>query len=59
MDWELENENLKLQDMIIIYEKEIKKLEQEKKLLRKEVLFLKAQLEYKTLGNHETLNDEE
>ena len=27
-DWELENENLKLQDMIIIYEKEIKKLEQ-------------------------------
>jgi|TARA_R100000742_G_C4272534_1_gene91765 hypothetical protein len=59
VDWELENENLKLQDMIIIYEKEIKKLEQEKKLLRKEVLFLKAQLEYKTLGNHETLNDEE
>ena len=59
MDWELENENLKLQDMIIIYEKEIKKLEQEKKLLRKEVLFLKAQLEYKTLGNNETLNDEE
>ena len=59
MDWELENENLKLQDMIIIYEKEIKKLEQEKKLLRKEVLFLKAQLENKTLGNHETLNDEE
>ena len=59
MDWELENENLRLQDMIIIYEKEIKKLEQEKKLLRKEVLFLKAQLEYKTLGNHETLNDEE
>ena len=59
MYWELENENLKLQDMIIIYEKEIKKLEQEKKLLRKEVLFLKAQLEYKTLGNHETLNDEE
>jgi len=58
VDWELENENLKLQDMIIIYEKEIKKLEQEKKLLRKEVLFLKAQLEYKTLGNHETLNDE-
>ena len=59
MDWDLELENSKLQDMIIIYEKEIKKLEQEKKLLRKEVLFLKAQLEYKTLGNHETLNDEE
>ena len=59
MDWELENENLKLQDMIIIYEKEIKKLEQEKKLLRKEVLFLKAQLEYKTLGNHETEHDKD
>ena len=59
MDWELENENLNLKDMIIIYEKEIKKLEQEKKLLKKEVLFLRAQLEYKTLGNHETLNDED
>ena len=51
MDWELENENYKLQDMIIIYETEIEEL-------KKEVLFLRAQLEYKSLGNHETLNDE-
>tara|TARA_B100000287_G_scaffold179665_1_gene169693 strand:+ start:412 stop:591 length:180 start_codon:yes stop_codon:yes gene_type:complete len=58
MDWELENENYKLQDMIIIYETEIEELKKEKKELKKEVLFLKAQLKYKSLGNHETLNDE-
>ena len=58
MDWELENENYKLQDMIIIYETEIEELKKEKKELKKEVLFLRAQLEYKSLGNHETLNDE-
>ena len=59
MDWELENANYKLQDMITVYETEIAELQKEKKELRQEVLFLKAQLEYKTLGNHETLNDEE
>ena len=58
MDWELENENYKLQDMIIIYETETEELKKEKKELKKEVLFLRAQLEYKSLGNHETLNDE-
>ena len=58
MDWELENANYKLQDMITVYETEIAELQKEKKELRQEVLFLKAQLEYKTLGNHETLNDE-
>ena len=44
--------------MIIIYETEIEELKKEKKELKKEVLFLRAQLEYKSLGNHETLNDE-
>ena len=58
MDWELENENFKLQDMITVYETEIEELKKEKKELKKEVLFLKAQLKYKSLGNHETLNDE-
>tara|TARA_B100000427_G_scaffold310910_1_gene301074 strand:+ start:118 stop:297 length:180 start_codon:yes stop_codon:yes gene_type:complete len=59
MDWELENANYKLQDMITVYETEIAELQKEKKELRQEVLFLKAQLEYKTLGNHETEHDKD
>ena len=59
MDWELENANYKLQDMITVYETEIAELQKEKKELKQEVLFLKAQLEYKTLGNHETAHDKD
>ena len=59
MDWELENANYKLQDMITVYETEIAALQKEKKELKQEVLFLKAQLEYKTLGNHETEHDKD
>ena len=59
MDWELENANYKLQDMITVYETEIAELQKEKKELKQEVLFLKAQLEYKTLGNHETEHDKD
>lgn len=54
MDWELENANYKLQDMITVYETEIEELKKEKTELKQEVLFLKAQLKYKSLGNHET-----
>jgi len=54
MDWELENANYKLQDMITVYETEIEELKKEKKELKREVLFLKSQLKYKSLGNHET-----
>ena len=50
MDWELENENLNLKDMIIVYEQEIKRLTSEKETLQEEVKFLKLQLEYKTMG---------
>tara|TARA_X000000368_G_scaffold134750_1_gene105735 strand:- start:309 stop:488 length:180 start_codon:yes stop_codon:yes gene_type:complete len=50
MDWELENENLRQQDMIIVYEQEIKKLEIENEVLLEEVRFLKLQLDYKTHG---------
>ena len=57
MDWGLENENFKLQDMITVYETEIEELKKEKKELKREVLFLKAQLKYKSLGNHETEHD--
>ena len=50
MDWDLENENQRLQDMIIIYQEEIETLEAENQELKKEVLFLKSQLEFKSLG---------
>ena len=50
MDWDLENENLKLESMIHIYQDEIKQLEEEKDVLIQEVIFLREQLEYKTLG---------
>ncbi len=50
MDWELENENLNLKDMIIVYEQEIKKLEEDKAALKEEIIFLREQLEYKTNG---------
>ena len=48
MDWELENENLRLQDMIIVYEQEIKKLEHEKKQLKKKIELLEFRLEMHT-----------
>ena len=48
MDWELENDNLRLQDMIIVYEQEIKKLEQEKKQLKKKIELLEFKLEMHT-----------
>tara|TARA_X000000368_G_scaffold385224_1_gene344361 strand:- start:761 stop:943 length:183 start_codon:yes stop_codon:yes gene_type:complete len=50
MDWDLENQNLKLESMIHIYQDEIKQLEEEKDVLIAEVIFLREQLEYKTLG---------
>jgi|TARA_B100001996_G_scaffold85835_1_gene63410 hypothetical protein len=50
MDWDLELRNSKLENMIIIYQEEIKKLEEEKDELLQEVTFLKKQLEYKTMG---------
>jgi len=48
--YELTEENYKLQDMIQIYQEEILKLEEEKEGLKAEVIFLRQQLEYKTLG---------
>ena len=50
MDWELEQENLRLQDMIIVYQEHIDILENEVQTLKQEILFLKTQLEHKTLG---------
>ena len=37
--------------MIIIYQEEIEKLEIEKKELKREIKFLKTQLDYLSLGN--------
>jgi|TARA_B100001996_G_scaffold176106_1_gene134443 cell division protein FtsB len=48
MDWDLELENSKLQDMIIIYQEEISTLEKEKKELKEEIAFLTEQLDYKS-----------
>tara|TARA_B100001175_G_scaffold212459_1_gene180460 strand:+ start:127 stop:315 length:189 start_codon:yes stop_codon:yes gene_type:complete len=51
MDWDLENDVLRLESMIILYEQEIEQLKIEKKELRKEITFLKTQLDYLSLGN--------
>ena len=50
MDWDLENENLKLESMIIIYQEENQRLEKENQKLKSEVGFLTPQLEFKTRG---------
>ena len=50
MDWDLENQNYKLQNMITVYEEHIHTLEKENKSLKLQVDFLKEQLAYKTFG---------
>ena len=47
---ELYEQNDKLEGMIHIYQEEIVKLEEERDDLKTEVLFLRKQLEYKTMG---------
>ena len=55
--YELYEENYQLQDMIQIYQEEMQNLVIEKESLHKEVMFLRQQLKYKTLGNDETKKD--
>ena len=43
--WDLENDVLRLEQMIIVYEQEIEQLKIEKDELKKEILFLKRRLE--------------
>ena len=50
MDWEIESENLRLENMVIVYQEHIEILEKENKNLKDQVTFLKEQLEYKSLG---------
>jgi len=44
--WDLENDVLRLEQMIILYEQEIKELKSEKKELEMEVTVLRRRLEY-------------
>ena len=50
MDWDVESENLRLENMIIVYQEHIEILEKENKNLKNQVTFLQKQLEYKSLG---------
>ena len=42
--WDLENDVVRLEQMIIVYEQEIEQLKIEKDELKKEILFLKRKL---------------
>ena len=44
--WDLENDVLRLEQMIILYEQEIAELTTEKEKLKKEVTILRERLEY-------------
>tara|TARA_B100000287_G_scaffold92472_1_gene84623 strand:- start:305 stop:493 length:189 start_codon:yes stop_codon:yes gene_type:complete len=44
--WDLENDVLRLEQMIILYEQEIAELTTEKEELKKEVTILRKRLEY-------------
>ncbi len=43
--WDLENDVVRLEQMIIVYEQEIEQLKIEKDELKKEILFLKRKLQ--------------
>ena len=43
--WDLENDVVRLEQMIIVYEQEIEKLKIEKDELQREILFLSSKLE--------------
>ena len=49
--WDIENDILRLEEMIILYEQEIEQLKIEKKELKQEITFLRTQLEHKSLSN--------
>ena len=52
--WDLENDVLRLEQMIILYEQEIAELTTEREELKKEVTLLRRRLEY-----YKTIVDEE
>ena len=59
MDYELELKNEQLENMIHVYEEHINALEKENKSLKIQVDFLKQQLEYKTFGKPNNLEEKE
>ena len=50
MDWDLELELDKAKNMLTVYQDHIDVLEAEIIMYQEEILFLKQQLEYKTMG---------
>ena len=56
MDWDLELHVEKLEHMLTVYKDHIEELEAEAKEMQEEIVFLKKQLEYKTMGkpNYDT-----
>ena len=56
MDWDIEVKLYELEMSVIIYQEHCEYLEKENDDLRQQVLFLKQQLEYKTMGKPD--NDE-
>ena len=51
--WDLENDVVRLEQMIIVYEQEIEQLKIEKDELKKEILFLKRRLKIEDKENEE------
>ena len=58
MDYQLELKIESLENMIIVYQEHIDQLEIENEVLKTQVEFLKEQLEYKTMGLPDILQDE-
>ena len=54
MDWDLELQNSKLEHMLTVYQDHIEVLEAEIIQYQDEILFLKQQLEYKSMGKPDT-----
>ena len=50
MDWDIEVKLHELEMSVIIYQEHCEWLEKENDQLKQQVLFLKEQLEYKTMG---------
>ena len=48
--WDLENDVLRFEQMIVVYEQEIEQLKTEKEELQREVLLLRRQLEGEQRG---------
>ena len=57
MDWDIEVKLHELEMSVIIYQEHCEYLEKENDYLKEQVLFLKQQLEYKTMGKPIEEND--